>query len=401
MLVDGNIVCMSKALSDQPYHDAEFSGIHRYERFAMGQYFQVHNIDNATPVETSMSGKWSENFWASNQDSDFMRALWSVPEGQKRVVVKPYPSGQLAPQKFQLPLPGPPGQYGTRPPFPPSRYPKESSDNLDRDGIFRLSNEIIALIFTYLDDKDDIAFLAMSCQRFFGIASPFLEQAFQKAFVRSWAGDRLICLGDESDIHKLPHDMLTEREVKFLEGEKLRREESIYDYLARLWTLNPDFESHLSMRQNGSRRKDRDFEDYCIISLESYRRSSDVELFQNIVQVDACNPKNKDLYTSNSPYIFRNLVTREYVRGSAVFNLRQEKRYFKWLCFEHLFYLRATWSSDPDLRHGYWGPIELHQGKWAGHRFDLTVIDNLKGKEFRDISDEILEELQDVFAYYS
>ncbi|KAG6902631.1 hypothetical protein C0995_013756, partial [Termitomyces sp. Mi166 len=165
-----------------------------YECFAMGQYFQVHNIDNATPVETSMWGKWDQNFWRNLHDSDFMRALWSIPEGQKHVVVKPYPSGQLAPNYKEC------ARY--------LRCPKESDANLDGNGILKLPNEVIALIFPYLDE---ISYFAMSCQRFFGIASPFLEQDIQKVFVRSWAGDRLICLGDESD-PQFPHDMLTERE---------------------------------------------------------------------------------------------------------------------------------------------------------------------------------------------
>ncbi|KAG6824010.1 hypothetical protein H0H93_002682, partial [Arthromyces matolae] len=79
--------------------------------------------------------------------------------------------------------------------------------------------------------------------------------------------------------------------------------------------------------------------------------------------------------------VFRNLTTKEFVRGDAIADARadEDKPWRKDIGFEHVFWVRTTWSDKPsDLGLKYKGPIQIHRGVWAGHRFDVVSVGNVR-----------------------
>ncbi|KAG5643200.1 hypothetical protein DXG03_001362 [Asterophora parasitica] len=78
-------------------------------------------------------------------------------------------------------------------------------------------------------------------------------------------------------------------------------------------------------------------------------------------------------------YVLRNLVTREFVRGDTIRAFWKkpsgaEESWLKMLRFEHVLVYKTTWSADDSLAIMYEGPIQVHRGAWAGHRFHFSSI---------------------------
>ncbi|KAG6892498.1 hypothetical protein C0993_003686 [Termitomyces sp. T159_Od127] len=102
----------------------------------------------------------------------------------------------------------------------------------------------------------------------------------------------------------------------------------------------------------------------------------------------------------NGRMVFRNLTTKEYVRGDAIKKVKRLK-----LEFEHVLYIRTTWSSDSSLSYCYSGPLQIHRGVWAGHRFDVTRIGHVVDEagvavdDWKDVTEEVLNEVQEIWEY--
>ena len=81
--------------------------------------------------------------------------------------------------------------------------------------ILKLPDEIICLIFEELHDYHDRLLLSMTCQRLWELG----RRPTQKLIMdnsHSWAGDRIICVGDYVDVGDHPKGLLTEAEEEEL-----------------------------------------------------------------------------------------------------------------------------------------------------------------------------------------
>lgn len=94
--------------------------------------------------------------------------------------------------------------------------------------------------------------------------------------------------------------------------------------------------------------------------------------------------RSQTLFPSQKPWILRNLTAKKYVRLSAVTSPgRLSSRYAPFISGlgEVLLYM-TNWTDDSS---GVLGE-SLH-GEWAGHRFDVTVID-ASLDDWEDVSDK-------------
>ncbi|KAG6824882.1 hypothetical protein H0H92_005521 [Tricholoma furcatifolium] len=327
----------------------------------MGQYWLFFNIDNPLPVPTSPDGKYGEFFPARlDHDQDLLRALWRPNKGKKRVVVRSLNNVEGF------------------------AFPDQSTEN------FSLMTEILDMILAHLDDIVDLVSFMTTCQRYWEIGRRLLEKMIEHAAIVSWAGDRLGCFGDYAKLDDLPRGMLTDAEVQYIKSTDF---ESLWDSF-----------SHLQ-RQRCFRYA------RCI---ENYWRRPGSDLFGKILSANFCVYQHlyrvlKELIEIDTidiedflygHLVFRNLTTKEYVRGTAI---RAGRKQFRYLSFEHTLLIRTSWSSDPSMAMAYDGDLQVHRGVWAGHRFDVVDAERVEGEHaedgWKDVSEAVINEVVEFREY--
>lgn len=112
-------------------------------------------------------------------------------------------------------------------------------------------------------------------------------------------------------------------------------------------------------------------------------------------------PDMSSFYPEDEAWVLRNLTTKEYVRADAV-ALRPEYIRgpdIKYLGFGEVVAMRISWTSDGDLGLLMDGEEDVNRGSWAGHRFDITVLDEKEMVEdgWRDVSDETARRINELW----
>jgi hypothetical protein len=120
---------------------------------------------------------------------------------------------------------------------------------------------------------------------------------------------------------------------------------------------------------------------------------------------------HRRFYPNSPDWILRNLTTKEYVPRSVVAFHENDTGPFAArgvglgdalltrICWssDPSCALRAAWSMDPAVVQRAW---DMTRGAWAGHRFDITLLDAVEGKEehgWTDVSQSVVEELSGVW----
>ncbi|KAG6918255.1 hypothetical protein DXG01_015629 [Tephrocybe rancida] len=261
--------------------------------------------------------------------------------------------------------------------------------------------------------------MMMTCQRMWEIGRQHLESLIESLLIYgSWAGHRLVCLGDYADLDDLPKDMMTPSEVKYIRDFLGEDEDdsygcSMFDGIRALQQYNLqvsftflDPQSLLSVMKikSGSQLwyeldwpMERSF-----LRSRNYKRLYLYLAFETLVQITSP-PSPKSFYSGD--IVLRNLTTKEYVRGDGITELwdTPEKPWLEEIRFEHALYMRTTWSSDGSLSLNYDGPIQIHRGIWAGNRFDVSGIKTVRDENgssvdgWKDVTDDVLKEVVEVW----
>lgn len=193
-----------------------------------------------------------------------------------------------------------------------------------------------------------------------------------------WAGERIICVSDESDPRDFPPGLLSADELADL--AQLIREHHIDTFaIDNIW------------KKTGSRSLSQRLED----------RFKELETNQPMSEADRSDimmglkPDILEFYPRDQPWILRNLTMKEYVRGEVI-ALRESFIHgpqIDILGFSEVLISRISWSSRPiNVEHGG----NLCRGKWAGHRFDivpLTCVQKGASQGWTDVSNDILREM--------
>ncbi|KAF5379455.1 hypothetical protein D9615_006554 [Tricholomella constricta] len=367
----------------------------------MGQHFMVRNLDNCSQVPTHMSGHFGQSFSYIGHSEAFMLALWR-PEQGKRVIAKPYSS-------LNTNTPEPESRH--RDEFKHHHYPEQSLANETGSGLGQLFPELIDIIYEALDDIVDVVRFSVTCQRFYDIGRRHLEVYVAGTFIDSWAGDRIICLGDYACMDDLPPGMLTDSERKFIKSNLKDDEDdvvAVFDQLRILQALDPLWHIH---------QKKKKYQGYAVdlkwrtgVWLRGDEAQIELEAALILCELIEETPglsRHVQTFTEiySGDYVLRNLITKEFIRGDAIRDLWEAPEYpfMQRIRFDVALYIRITWSSDYSLSSGYDGPIQIHRGKWAGHRFDLCKVNTVRNEEgviddWKDVSREVLDEVVEVLA---
>ncbi|GLB37941.1 hypothetical protein LshimejAT787_0409920 [Lyophyllum shimeji] len=390
----------------------------------MSQSFYLMNLDNPVEFNTGVAGIFPEFFFDLPQHSSITNALWRSTKHDPRVIARPL--CEVTPKK--------------------GKFPKRSPANRGQHGLGKCPDELIDMVFGHLHDWLDVVCFVTTCQRYYEIGRPHLAACVERSIISAWAGDRLICVGGGTEIDDVPPGALTMMETAFVK-EQVRSVEQLDAFAFRKAYEDDEDDAHedggsdadseywhacfvLEMipklqhdadekyeRVQSFGRGDPDTWIYCSLMLkERYsargRDASFDELYElstllfnrwrDALMVIHRGLDDKRLY--GGTYVLRNLTTREYVRGDAIRDLwaMPGKPYLKAVRFEHALLVRITWSGDPDLNIRYQGPLKLHRGVWAGHRFDICQISTVVDEEghiddWEDVTKDVLEEVVAVF----
>jgi len=172
---------------------------------------------------------------------------------------------------------------------------------------------------------------------------------------QSWAGDRIICLGDYHE--DLPDGMLSISEQEELDRADEGKEMTLYAFAD--------------------------------------------EHYQSVDGISAFNRPR----LSGGHWILRNLSKYEYVREEAVKVASVEgmgnNRSSNKIGLGQVVLSRICWSTDDSCAMSYYDE-DIHRGVWAGDRFDITTINQVvvkdSEKQWTDVSDKVEKEMTEIWV---
>ncbi|KAA8898368.1 hypothetical protein FN846DRAFT_962595 [Sphaerosporella brunnea] len=251
----------------------------------------------------------------------------------------------------------------------PELFPSSVSPLVD------LPTEILEEIISNLGVAETF-FLGMCSQRLYFMCREHLINILASQCGR-FAGTSLICFGDGIDNHDFPPGIDWWPEIE--EMQKLSNEcLSPYDLVGEFFTEIRGPPGLISALCLGT--KSGPFS----AAMSPLPRSYRVEIW-SFLEFDHCS-----LYTNGPEWILRNLTTKEFVRHSVVAHgsngpFRPTPR---GVGFGEVLAVRTCWSSMA-------ASCGIHRGVWAGHRFDITLMDAIEGADgWKDVSESLFEEIQ-------
>ncbi|EIW76282.1 hypothetical protein CONPUDRAFT_168850 [Coniophora puteana RWD-64-598 SS2] len=244
-----------------------------------------------------------------------------------------------------------------------------------------LPNEILyQIIMEDIVTLEDFACFAATCHRCWDLCASILEVSIK--YMVSWAGSRIICLGDYMQNDDLPTGILTEAERaelgaavpdEYSEGRPV----SLYDFAGNHYhsaVMSPDFF---------------DITYAYIRPLE--RRGIEGAPLAAIRRM--CKPVKAT--------VLRNLSKKLYVRADTIDALNKELhprfRGRKPFSLGEALVGRICWSSDPSCAMPEYCE-DITRGPWAGDAFDVTSMKRFQREadflEWVDAKDEVCEALR-------
>jgi hypothetical protein len=194
----------------------------------------------------------------------------------------------------------------------------------------------------------------------------------------SWAGDRILCVGDYLKNEDIPEKILTPEEMdEFTDGGQ----DTLYEY--PFYQVNgAGFSMRQFWRECGVQTR---------LIKNAYSRNDSAAL-NHLCSFDYTPPPPAH------PTVLRNLSRRQYVRESAMLELQAkyaEAKILQKVGFGEIIMTRICLSSDPSVSMSYDGAI--HRGVWGGDRFDIVARSEWHDPTWTDASDEVLKELEEIW----
>ncbi|KAJ7196046.1 hypothetical protein GGX14DRAFT_673708, partial [Mycena pura] len=310
----------------------------------MGQYWMIINLDKR---ECHDMGKLGEYFFRGYPSARLNSSLHCLEPTFLPDTVKRYRPGELL--------------------SPAEMYPTT---------LVNLPVETIHEIHAHIDGFHDLLFLSATCQVLWEIGRGEMHRrVIELAGTYSWAGDRIICVGDYLRNDDIPASLLSAEEEDFLSTREENEEElNLFNY--------PQTEIHSPYRKDAALAR---LLDRCIPYLNDLDALviSQLRDFKSLKQP--------------APRVLRNLTRQQYVRESAILELQNE---YDDIGFGEVVLCRICLSSDPmtSMSQRYAG--DIHRGVWAGDRFDVVSAEWLvtgAASGWTDVSNEVLKEVEEIW----
>ncbi|KAJ7187802.1 hypothetical protein C8R46DRAFT_1052616 [Mycena filopes] len=332
----------------------------------MGQYWKVINLDKGVTF-----GSWGERGASLLALRDCLEK--SIRGGSKLpdrdAMVKPFKPGEV----FR--------EGSKRGPNPsPTLFFSKTATQSSALLLNSLPVEIIDAIYLEMEVLGDVLCFSVTCQMLWAIGRAHIYRHITaRAAPYSWAGDRVLCVGDYLENENIPDGLLTlEEQYKLLwVGDDAKGSRTLYEYPFEQITLRgPQIwgDSHRRLGYHGTETIV--FFRLCMLSIPEPPR-----------------PPTPSLV------VLRNLSQQQYVRESALLALkatyavseRELARKLAHVGLGEILMTRIRLSSGPSNR-----------GAWAGDRFDTVDEEEfLRGDidgAWTDVSGEVLMELEAIWA---
>lgn len=236
----------------------------------------------------------------------------------------------------------------------------------------------------------------------------------------NWAGENLVCAGDETNPGDYPPGLFSAKEEEWFNKHCLVPS---YDpdiiYNGQYYEYGEEGEEESKLvtlydlpKMPGTRvfekvviwSKSRRVLARCLLLSELVTRRNPAQSMYSAIQ-----DKAKEIYMDEwsflpegQTWILRNLTTKELVtsHGIALDPKLIKGPFIFGIGFGEVVMMRTCWSSNP-VGMSYGG--NFHRGAWAGHRFDITTRrqhdQSTQGKEeeWRDVSKEVATEIMAIW----
>ena len=228
--------------------------------------------------------------------------------------------------------------------------------------LVRLPQEVIDRIVHFvLEDRSGVAIvcLSLTCSYFFCVLASVVQDAIRHDRA-PWAGDRIVFAGDSGAFGGTSWVLNFVTEQIAAEGK----------YVG--WHRRRQYQAPRSIEVYGallSRVRN------CL-----KRDKASLRRFRRLLPLLTAEPSH--IRHGNRKPVLRNLTTKEYVRDEAL----AESDFAYSLGEVVMVQTISTYSSKDVARLGM-------QAKWAGHRFDISVMEDVIGDEWTDVSDGALQRI--------
>ncbi|KAF7341919.1 hypothetical protein MSAN_02047800 [Mycena sanguinolenta] len=183
----------------------------------MGQYWQVINLDRR---ETYRGwGKLGEFLFTRLPHRVARSLMMDPPFPDRDSLIFPFKPGAVCEETRK---------HSTRP-LPSTYFPQTASQS---SSLTNLPVEMIQRIYFGTDDISDVVCLSVTCQLLWEIGRQEIYARLASSVVKdSWAGDRIVCIGDYLRNDDIPEGLLTPEEVEeFIGLDDEGYERTLYEY---------------------------------------------------------------------------------------------------------------------------------------------------------------------------
>jgi hypothetical protein len=260
--------------------------------------------------------------------------------------------------------------------------------------------EMHRLIFSCIEFIEDVICLSVTSKYFWSIGREYIHDHYA-SFLGLWAGENIVCVGEEVEPGDFPPGLFTMEEEN-----ELRQKSIVYDSYQEE-DPQPLTLHHFTRDNVTDLDTVAEIEETVDVHSESQStyhrcvaRSNHWDAAFKCLDSEICVRESK-YYPEDQPWILRNLTTKEFVRSEAI-ALRPEYirgPRIEGLGFGEVVVSRISWSTSSFVN--LIGGSEICRGVWAGHRFDITTlarhVEETKGGEWRDVSEEVAREIAGIW----
>ncbi|KAJ7162924.1 hypothetical protein C8R46DRAFT_1281040 [Mycena filopes] len=331
----------------------------------MGQSWKVINLDKRVSF-----GVWGK----------LGQFLFGLPDGLAKSI------GGSIPDRDTMLLPFRPGEVSEEgdEDYPPVRFSKPATQSTAL--LLSLPVELIHEVYLELELFADVMCFSVTCQTLWAIGGDHVyRHIIARATPYSWAGDRVLCVGEHLHNGHIPAGLLTSEE----------QDELLWDGLEVVTLFHYPFEQISS----------RGFQEYDVCQGDFRKRlgyGKERRILYKLCNFDS--PEGLPLPT----VVLRNLSQQQYVCESALLALKSKHaasgralgRELAQVGLGEILMTRICLSSDPSASLAWDGAI--NRGVWAGDRFDTVDEEEfLRGAvdgAWKDVSGEVLKDLEAIWA---
>ncbi|KAJ7629201.1 hypothetical protein DFH06DRAFT_1006316 [Mycena polygramma] len=271
-------------------------------------------------------------------------------------------------------------------PFKPGQIFRQAEDAT----LVNLPVEMINEIYAHIPYLADAICLSATCQALWEIGRPNMHRLAVEVTANyySWAGERILCVGDYLKNKDIPDGILTEDELDEFTDDG---QDTLHEY--------PFDEIPNRVQYDGFSM--RGLWELCGVD-DSFCAGRD---FERVIFGDYDYLAVRDLFDRSykppppaSPSVLRNLTRQAYVRETALLELKAHyagTRVGECIGFGEALMTRICLSSDPTASLAWDQPI--NRGAWAGDRFDIVPCSDWHDPTWFDASEDVLKDVEQLF----